>query len=344
VDKDYQYDVALSFAGEDRSFVDKVANLLRERGVRVFYDRFEEMNLWGKNLYTHLSSIYKDKAKYTVIFISKFYAQKLWTNHERENAQARAFAENREYILPARFDDTEIPGILSTIGYINLNGYTPEKLSLLIYNKIHPEEEKGVEPEEKGASSNQSNQVPGDPHMAVWKNKFLIVLGLVIAVISSIILFNKLKYKEQKNDVTHPSIIQPTINTAARYKIMNYANKTYLIHENGSVNSNELNPNSKKSAQWVFETVGDRPNVYRIKNYENNNYLNIQNNYVGVSDIYGGWESAKWFIDFVNVENKQVKIRCYWHSEYLALFEGELSANIAAFNYDQSTWVLVESE
>ena len=35
---DYRYDVCLSFAGEDRDYVDKVAEELRAAGVRVFYD------------------------------------------------------------------------------------------------------------------------------------------------------------------------------------------------------------------------------------------------------------------------------------------------------------------
>ncbi len=37
-----KYDVALSFAGEDRDYVDKVAKRLQEKGVKVFYDKFEE--------------------------------------------------------------------------------------------------------------------------------------------------------------------------------------------------------------------------------------------------------------------------------------------------------------
>lgn len=132
----YEYDVALSFAGEDREYVEKVAIALKQNGINVFYDRFEEVNLWGKNLYSHLSTIYKDRANYTVLFISKYYAQKLWTNHERESAQARAFEENREYILPARFDDTEIPGVLKTVGYINLTQHLPDNFASLICKKV----------------------------------------------------------------------------------------------------------------------------------------------------------------------------------------------------------------
>ena len=122
--REYEYDVALSFAGEDRQHVEALAELLATNGYEVFYDQYERAQLWGKNLYTHLSAIYKDKARYCVMFLSEHYARKLWTNHERESAQARAFEENEEYILPVRLDDTEIPGILRTVGYLDLRSIT----------------------------------------------------------------------------------------------------------------------------------------------------------------------------------------------------------------------------
>jgi len=131
-----RYDVALSFAGEDREFVERVANAMRSKGVRVFYDRYEEAELWGKNLYTHLRDVYERQAHFTVVFISRHYAAKLWTNHERESAQARAFEERREYILPARFDDTAVPGLPSTVGYVDLRAKSPEQLAALVEQKL----------------------------------------------------------------------------------------------------------------------------------------------------------------------------------------------------------------
>jgi len=131
-----EYDIALSFAGEDREYVDQVANLLRNSGVAVFYDLFEEASLWGKNLYDYLSDIYENKARYTIMFISEHYARKLWTNREREAMQARAFKEHQEYILPARFDDTPIPGILPTVGYIALTNHPPQEFVETIHKKL----------------------------------------------------------------------------------------------------------------------------------------------------------------------------------------------------------------
>jgi hypothetical protein len=61
----------------------------------------------------------KFKARYCVMFISKEYQARKWTVHEARSAQARAFEEKgAEYILPIRVDDTELEGLLPTIGYV----------------------------------------------------------------------------------------------------------------------------------------------------------------------------------------------------------------------------------
>jgi len=61
----------------------------------------------------------------------------LWTKHELASAQTRAFKENREYILPVRFDDTEIPGLNETVGYIDANTRSPKEIAELAFKKLH---------------------------------------------------------------------------------------------------------------------------------------------------------------------------------------------------------------
>lgn len=70
------------------------------------------------------------------MFVSDSYNKKLWTNHERQAMQSRAFQENQEYILPARFDETEIPGLLPTIGYIPLDDKSPSEFCEIIFKKL----------------------------------------------------------------------------------------------------------------------------------------------------------------------------------------------------------------
>jgi hypothetical protein len=118
-DNSRTYDIAISFAGEDRSIAELIANRLKLIGFHVFYDKYEQAILWGRDLYTHLTDVYTKKAKYCLMIISENYAEKQWTNLERKAAQARAFSQSKEYILPLKLDDTEIPGLTETIGYVD---------------------------------------------------------------------------------------------------------------------------------------------------------------------------------------------------------------------------------
>jgi hypothetical protein len=131
-----KYDVAISFAGEEREFAERLAQKLIQRQVKVFYDSFEAANLWGKNLYDHFSSIYSERSKYCVMLLSKNYEKKAWTNLERRSAQARAFRENREYILPIKIDDTNITGLQETVGYIDSKTHSIDQIVDLIINKL----------------------------------------------------------------------------------------------------------------------------------------------------------------------------------------------------------------
>jgi hypothetical protein len=70
------------------------------------------------------------------MFISKHYAEKVWPTHERRSAFEKAIEAKEEYILPARFDDTEIPGLRKTIGYADLRHKSPEQLAALILEKL----------------------------------------------------------------------------------------------------------------------------------------------------------------------------------------------------------------
>ena len=119
-------------------YVKEVAKALVSSGARVFYDEHQRVELWGKDLYAHLDEVYRETAYYCVMFVSRYYAKKLWTNHERKSAQARAFSENDEYILPVRFDNTKIPGLLSTVGYVDLHGTRPAELAAMIQKKLGP--------------------------------------------------------------------------------------------------------------------------------------------------------------------------------------------------------------
>ncbi|MFG3045550.1 toll/interleukin-1 receptor domain-containing protein [Streptomyces sp. NPDC048241] len=142
------YEVCLSFAGEQRSYVEQVAAALKRAGVRIFYDDYEKVALWGKDLYEHLDYVYSKSAEYCILFASEDYARKVWTNHERKSAQARALIEHSEYVLPVRFDDSEIPGVRTTVGHLDASTVDPETLAQMIIQKLGPRMRKNFIPAE----------------------------------------------------------------------------------------------------------------------------------------------------------------------------------------------------
>lgn len=131
-----KFDVAISFAGEDRVIAEDLAKRLKMKNVVVFYDSFEKSDMWGKNLYDYLTEVYSEKSKYCIILISENYSKKNWTTLERQSAQARAFRENREYILPLRLDDTKLMGLNETIGYIDYNAHKVDEIIDLVVEKL----------------------------------------------------------------------------------------------------------------------------------------------------------------------------------------------------------------
>jgi hypothetical protein len=134
----YSYDIAMSFAGEDRDVAELCAQLLSTSEYRVFYDRWEQHALLGVDLNAHFDFVYRGAARYCLIFISQHYVKKIWTRYELRMAQARALESHREYILPARLDDTPVPGIPGNIGYFDLRSQSVEELAQLLKKKLGP--------------------------------------------------------------------------------------------------------------------------------------------------------------------------------------------------------------
>ena len=133
-----RFQVALSFAGEHRNFVEGVAEQLsRNLGQnRVFYDRYYEAELARPNLDTHLINIYRDDTDLIAIFLCSNYTQKEWCGLEWRVVRD-VLKKRRDWeIMPFKFDDVIIEGLLSSDGYIKINNRTPEEVACLILQRI----------------------------------------------------------------------------------------------------------------------------------------------------------------------------------------------------------------
>ncbi|MGK3207307.1 toll/interleukin-1 receptor domain-containing protein [Amycolatopsis sp. MEPSY49] len=131
----YEYDFCLSFAAEERPYVEDVARHLLTAGLRVFYDSEETADLLGADLYTRLDDVYNRQSRFCVLFASAAFARRMWTRHERRSAQDRAFRSQGDYILPIRFDDTPIPGLRATTGHVDARITSPASLATILLAK-----------------------------------------------------------------------------------------------------------------------------------------------------------------------------------------------------------------
>jgi TIR domain len=130
------FDVAISYASTERALAEKLAETVRGAGYAVFYDNYYPEHLWGKNLPVFFDEIYRKRARFCVMFVSKEYRDRKWTILEARSAQARALEEKgKEYILPIRVDDTELEGLLPTVGYVPITTGI-EKIGELLVQKL----------------------------------------------------------------------------------------------------------------------------------------------------------------------------------------------------------------
>jgi hypothetical protein len=133
---DFQYDLAISFAGEDRNEAKYFAVRLDSSGYSVFYDEYETDRLWGSDLPVDLAQVYSEQARFCLIIVSRFYVNKMWPNHERQHALSRLMKKGNNYILPLKLDDSEIPGLPDTVGFLSLETHSLDEVYGILLSKL----------------------------------------------------------------------------------------------------------------------------------------------------------------------------------------------------------------
>lgn len=163
----YKYDVALSFAGENRDFAEAIATALQVANVKVFYDEFNPADLWGEDLSVKLREIYFTDSRYCIMILSDYYVDKMWPTLERKNAIERLIQEvDGAYILPVRLDgfSGNVPGLPNTIGYLSVKNHESKKVVDSFLRKI------GKDRQDKMQDLNKP--IPSEPYIPKLKRPF----------------------------------------------------------------------------------------------------------------------------------------------------------------------------
>jgi len=133
---DFQYDIALSFAGEDREIAKEIYEKLSATGIEVFFDEVYQAELWGKNLPDEFQQRYGPKTRFVLPLISRHYAVKDWTDFEFTIAREEARRRSQEFILPVRLDNTPLVGLKSGIAYLDLRKTGVDGVVTIVLEKL----------------------------------------------------------------------------------------------------------------------------------------------------------------------------------------------------------------
>ena len=130
-----EYDVSISFAGEQREYAENIAKRLSECGLRVFLDSWNIARMWGKDLTDYLGGVFSEKSLFVIAIFSKEYVEKAWPKFEFEAMQERRLMES-EYILPITYDGVFPKNWPSTRGYIDARRETIDRVVTLVREKV----------------------------------------------------------------------------------------------------------------------------------------------------------------------------------------------------------------
>jgi hypothetical protein len=126
-----EYDLAFSFAGEDREYVKTVKEACVRLGLSVYYDEDRKIDQWGKSFIGEQRKVYSGyKTKHFVPFISQHYFAKPIPTDEFKSALMES-TKRSQYILPIKLDDSEVSVeyLHRDTQYLKKTDYSPDQLA-----------------------------------------------------------------------------------------------------------------------------------------------------------------------------------------------------------------------
>lgn len=128
--------IAVSYASEQRYYVEKFVKYLKRKKISVYYDRDEQKEMVGTLLHEKLPHIYTEDTKYRIIFLSKEYIKKPITKMESEFILAQnVYEKNQMYVF--KFEDLTLPGLNRNFVYSSISEFpNPEQYAEFIYSVV----------------------------------------------------------------------------------------------------------------------------------------------------------------------------------------------------------------
>lgn len=134
-DREFDFDFAISFAGENRVLARAIKSQLETLDFSVFFDELFEANYLGQAWHKTFMEIFSEKSRFVVCLLDKFHLEKIWPTFERECFVPRV---PEAAVIPVYLDNSLFPGIPKDIVGIKFSadGVPPEGLQNKITDEI----------------------------------------------------------------------------------------------------------------------------------------------------------------------------------------------------------------
>lgn len=134
----HMFDVAFSFPGEVREYVESIAyEVERVLGPHAyFYDNNYKAQLARPSLDTLLQDVYVRRSKLIVVFLCGKYQDKEWCGIEFRAIKEIIMSREHEKVMFVKMDDGQVDGVFKTDGYIDGRSHTPQELAAFIRERV----------------------------------------------------------------------------------------------------------------------------------------------------------------------------------------------------------------
>jgi tetratricopeptide (TPR) repeat protein len=136
--KPRRFRVALSFPGEHRPRVEKVAEALAATLGRekILYDQWYAAEFNRPNLDVYLCNLYRYHSDLVAVFLSREYAEKEWTGLEGRVWRELLMHKEDARLMFFRLDDADIPGLGPMDGYQDMTKMTDAAVAAAILSRL----------------------------------------------------------------------------------------------------------------------------------------------------------------------------------------------------------------
>lgn len=133
----FDFDFAVSYAGEESGLANDLYLMLRAKGAKVFFARHAQSYLLGKTLGSGVEYWFGPATRFVIPIFSSHYGSKQWPMREFSIAKEEELRRKCEVILPIRIDETPITGLEDDRVYIDLRKVGINDVADILMKKLH---------------------------------------------------------------------------------------------------------------------------------------------------------------------------------------------------------------